>query len=306
VSTHRILLALPRLLTAVVLALSGAYLLIYLYRWEWNRAIISGLFFVAAEVAMATAMIMRRLRALERGLEHPTGRPEADPAVLARIRQADVARPHPFRWLAPDPGRTSVFVPVLLGAGVILSALAYVVERIAEATALPVLDHRLARRLAVLTPPPAAVLPPAGPSVARRRRLPAHPVMAAAWVLVAAASFGVLAWLGVGALLDATQTRPDPAARPVRTTITLEIIERHPADGDLESAAALWVACRSSLGRGLPTEGEVVEQGDTVALVLEPGIGRLASRRLTGCLSDLKLNLVRARVLDVDHEPAST
>jgi hypothetical protein len=304
-STHRILLGLPRLLTAVVLALSGAYLLIYLYRWEWNRAIISGLFFVTAEVAMATAMIMRRLRALEDGLEHASRRPEADAQVLARIRQADVARPHPFRWLAPDPGRTSVFVPVLLGAGVILSALAYVVERIAEATALPALDRRLARRLAVLAPPPAAVRSPvATAATLHRRPRPARPAMATAWALVAAASFGVLAWLGVSTMLDATQTRPDPAERPVRTTITLEIVERHPIDGDLESAAALWVACRSSLGRGLPTEGEVVERGDTVALVLEPGIGRLASRRLTGCLSDLKLNLVRARVLDVDHEHA--
>ncbi len=37
-------------------------------------------------------------------------------------------------------------MPVLLGAGVVLSAIAYVVERIAEATALPLLDRRLARR----------------------------------------------------------------------------------------------------------------------------------------------------------------
>jgi hypothetical protein len=228
-----------------------------------------------------------------------------DAAVLARIRQVDVARPHPFRWLAPDPSRTSVFVPVLLGAGVILSALAYVVERIAEATALPVLDRRLAHRLSVLAPPPATVpTPHPAPAIRHRWRRPAHPVMAVTWVLVGVASFGVLAWLGVGALLDATQTRPDPATRPIRTTITLEIVERHPVDEALESAAALWVACRSSLGGGLPTEGDVVERGDTVALVLEPGIGRLASRRLTGCLSDLKLNLVRARVLDVDHEPA--
>lgn len=303
-SADRVLPALPRLLTAVVLVLSGAYLLIYLYRWEWNRAIISGLFFVAAEVAMATATITRRLRALEVRLEDVGRRPDADAAVLARIREADVTRPHPFRWLAPDPSRTTVFVPVLLGAGAILSALAYVIERIAEVTALPALDRRLARRLAVLAPPATIVTPASTPAPRRRRWRPAHPAVAATMLLVAASSLGVLAWLGIEAFLDATQTRPDPADRPVRTTITLEVIERHPEGEQLESAAALWVACRSSLGRGLPTEGEVVERGDTVALVLEPGIGRLASRRLTGCLSDLKLNLVRARVLDVDHEPA--
>ena len=41
-------------------------------------------------------------------------------------------------------------------------------------------------------------------------------------------------------------------------------------------------------------------------LILEPGIGRLGARRLTGCLSDLRVNLVRARVVDVNSEPSAS
>lgn len=36
---------------------SGTYVFIYLNRWEWNRAIISGVIFVAAEVALATVFL---------------------------------------------------------------------------------------------------------------------------------------------------------------------------------------------------------------------------------------------------------
>ena len=45
---------LPRALagsSSFVAAISGTYLVVYLYRWEWNRAVISGVFFLAAEIA---------------------------------------------------------------------------------------------------------------------------------------------------------------------------------------------------------------------------------------------------------------
>ena len=66
------------------------------------------------------------------------------------------------------------------------------------------------------------------------------------------------------------------------------------------------MGCRSTLG-SLPTTASVVGLGDErVALILEPGIGRLGVRRLTGCLSDLRVNLVRARVLDVQSVPSAS
>jgi hypothetical protein len=284
-----------RLLATVVLVMSGAYMLIYLYRWEWNRAIISGLFFLAAQIALATSMILRRLQALERGSVVP-----ADPRVLDRIRSTPVDRPDPFRWLRPRATGVGVFVPVLLGAGVILSALAYVIERIAEATALPSVDRRLARRMSALGPPPGH-LHGELPALATP---PPRTAMSLLTSLIALVGIAVMGWIGVGTLLEATQTRPDPSDRPARTTIELRVSQRGVDDGTVEAAEALWVGCRSTLG-SLPTAAAVVPgDGDHVRVVLEPGIGRLTTRRLAGCLSDLRVNLVRASVVDVDHVAA--
>ncbi len=52
-----------------VLAITGAYTLIYLFRWEWNRAIITGIFFLAAELALAIVLLLRRFTRLEHRLD---------------------------------------------------------------------------------------------------------------------------------------------------------------------------------------------------------------------------------------------
>lgn len=288
-----------RILAGVVLVVSGAYLLIYLYRWEWNRAIISGLFFVAAEVALASSMLLRRLQSLERSLGPAAEQP---PTALSRLRATSVDRPNPFGWMDPRDGRLGVFVPVLLGAGAILSAVAYVVERVAEATALPAFDRHLASRLDTLAPPPGGLrgdTDPARPDPPPRQ----HGAMTVVATVLAVAALVVVAWLGLQALLDATQSRPDPADRPATTTIELAVAQRRTDDGAVEATQALWVGCRSTLGRQATDARVVGLGGDHVALVLEPGIGRLTIRRLTGCLADLRVNLVMADVLSVESRP---
>jgi hypothetical protein len=295
--------AVQRLLGAIVLAVSGGYMLVYLFRWEWNRAIISGIFFVSAEIALASSMILRRLRSLE---QPPAGRPEAVTAAYETLRAADVERPNPFRWLtAATNGRTlPVLVPVLLGAGAVLSAIAYVVERIAEATALPAFDRQVAQRLATLAHPPAGLLsgpvdPVAvvGPNGARRRG-------GLIRLVVMLGALAVLAWLGGNALVEGAQSRPDPADRPASTTIDLAISWRGSGPPPTATADALWVACRSNLG-SLPVEAEVQPRGAGGArLVLRPGIGNLGVRRLTGCLGDVRLDLVRAEVIRAVSVPS--
>ena len=47
--TERIAATLLKVIGWVVALGSGAFMLLYLYRWEWNRALICGLFFVASE-----------------------------------------------------------------------------------------------------------------------------------------------------------------------------------------------------------------------------------------------------------------
>ncbi len=142
-------------LGGVVMATTALYFFVYLWRWEWNRALIAGVLFVATEVAMATATVLRRLRGLADTLAAP------DPAVLARIREsAPPPRDH-FEWLSPKSGQMGVFVPVLIGMGVVASGLAWLVERLARATAGPVLERGLAARLGPLAWPAGGLVPEA-------------------------------------------------------------------------------------------------------------------------------------------------
>ena len=150
---------LAKLVMGVVLAATGSYVFVYLWRWEWNRALLAGTLFIAAEVAMVAVVVMERLRRLEQRIDQrPAGRsrglvrPEPDP-TLERIRQAAPAARQPFAWLRPHQDQFGVFVPILMGVGVVASALAWVVERLARATAGPALERGLAGRLQVLAWP---------------------------------------------------------------------------------------------------------------------------------------------------------
>ncbi len=58
----------------------------------------------------------------------------------------DPERDH-FAWLEQETSRLSVFVTLLLGAGVLLTVGTWIVDRIATRTALPTLERSLARRL---------------------------------------------------------------------------------------------------------------------------------------------------------------
>lgn len=137
---------------ALTLASSAAYLFVYLYRWQWNRALIAGVFVLASEVGIVAAALSARLRAVEARLDAPPVAPER--VVAQRLRAAAPPSADHFAWLRNSTQRTSVFVPVLLGAGVVLSALAWVVERLARVTAGAALERGLAVRLAVLSLPP--------------------------------------------------------------------------------------------------------------------------------------------------------
>ena len=134
---------------AAVLLSSGSYIFVYLYRWEWNRALMAAALFVATEVALLAAVVLERLRSLHAAVDDLRTRKPA-PQVLERIRESAPAPPEHFAWLKPDSSSFGVFVPVLMGAGILLSGLAWLVERIASRTATPALEHGLAARLGAL------------------------------------------------------------------------------------------------------------------------------------------------------------
>jgi len=128
------------LLAGVTLVVAGAYSVVSLNRWEWNRALYFGLVFLAAEVALGFGLVLRRLggRLAAQG--------EPDPQVLARIRSTR-PRVNRFEWLDPTSGRLNVFITMLVGGGIVLSGLAWLVDKVAASTTTPIQEQRLARDL---------------------------------------------------------------------------------------------------------------------------------------------------------------
>lgn len=137
------------------LVASGAYVFIYLHRWEWNRAQVSAAIFIAAEVGMIGWLLADRMRRIERRLDHTAL--EGEQRRLQILRTNAPAPKTGFAWLA-RPDRTNVFIPVLLGAGAVLSGLAWIVERFARATAGRAAERGLARELGNLELPAGGLL----------------------------------------------------------------------------------------------------------------------------------------------------
>ena len=139
----------------VVMAAAGWYVFVYLYRWEWNRALVSGIIFLAAEVGLLATLMLERLDKLGRRVEN-LDQARADERALRRLREHAPEPARPFAWL--DRSQTNVFVPVLLGAGVVLSGLAWIVDRVARLTAVPSMERGLVQKLATLQPHPDGIL----------------------------------------------------------------------------------------------------------------------------------------------------
>jgi len=143
------------LAAVLTLVASGAYVFIYLYRWEWNRAQVAAAIFIAVEVAMIGFILADRLRRLDRRLDQVVL--EGEQRRLHIIRSNTPAPREQFAWLTRSD-RSNVFIPVLLGAGAVLSGLAWLVERLARATAGRAADRGLARDLGGLDLPAGGLL----------------------------------------------------------------------------------------------------------------------------------------------------
>jgi hypothetical protein len=289
----RIAALLARTLVLVVLVASGAYLLIYLYRWEWNRAIISGIFFLAAELALVTAMITGRMRAISARLDRMSDPTELE--LRARLRAANSRPSQSLEWLRGASSRTSVFLPVLLGSGVLLSGLAFLVERLSSTFANQTVDRRTAHRLSALA------LPDGGLLSADTTELDDHPPAATRWhrrrVFLGLVALLVALGFTVEWMQDAMETRPEPLAADAETSLTLEIEEKGVQHSTADIALALWTTCRVRLPTTTELEQLTPLDSGHVRLVISPGLGRLRLRRFQGCLEDATLNRVRANVV---------
>jgi hypothetical protein len=250
--------------------------------------------------------LVRRMQAMERrlALMGATAAPDGASAEVGAARQALRAnRPvprSPFTWLRPA-SRQAVFVPVLLGAGVLLSAVAFVVQRAAELTARTALEPAIARDLALLAPPAGGLRPGGGPAPG-----PAPAPPGRGWrrralaVLLLAAAIG-MGWLVVDRLGDATQTRPESAT--AGRSVIVVYVEQRDTESPAAAVRALWVACRDRLPDHATLAGVSAIDQDRAVLVIEPRLTDHGWRRLDGCFEDMTLERVTARA-DRVRDPA--
>jgi hypothetical protein len=290
---------LSNLIAAIVLVVSGVYLIVYLYRWEWNRAVVAGLFFVATEIAVATRVLFSRLRSIERRLDgfvEPSAEHHAD--VVDRLRATAPAPNRSFAWLDRRGDSMSVFVPVLLGAGVLLSAFASVVERLGSMTAVPAMERGLAGRLDALALPAGGLLG-AIPELPPTTR--SHVAARMAARVFAVVALGFLALVTVNTVADNTQDRPDPPMTG-QSVVTMEVTRRFSSRGVTETAEALFVVCRHTIPHSRQLSGFAVD-GRLATITITPAIGEHAERRLIGCLQDANFDRVSASVREVRKIP---
>lgn len=297
---RRLSVALP----AAVALVCGTYMIVYLVRWEWNRALIAGLFFVAVELMVVTLLLLERLRRVEARLDALAARDPGPPAAapdptLGALRDAAPPAADRFAWIRDQAGQTNVFLPVLLGAGVLASALAWAVEHVARATLTPARERHLAERLGALRLPAGGFLAPPVPVV----EPVAHPVrraVTAVAVCLAVLGAGVGTVAGIDYVADRTQTRPDPYVADAQTVVELELLGAIATSDPERIVGHLWATCTGPdvfRSRTLPAPALSHGPAATVTVHVNAHIGEHALARLRGCLNDTTLDRVQARVL---------
>ena len=271
-----------RLMLTVLTGASGFYLAYYLFRWEWVRAQIAGIVFIAALIITATMIILARLDRLERAVAGRAAAPTRDTSAPppGRGLPADPAEPRPhFPWLAEltDLSRTNVFIPALFAAGLVVSIVAGIVERVSTAM------HRSRE-------------PISSPSMRRAHR---------SWAVSSLRALGIVALIALSVLELHEASHYDPVdLGPGTTELTVDVdVQGRP----LRPAATVELMasyCTVETGTGI--ELERVEQvgPHTALLVVTPLLDEQMSRRFGGCLQDAVLERHWLHVTDVRLVPS--
>ncbi|QIB47259.1 hypothetical protein [Streptomyces aureoverticillatus] len=290
-------------------AAAATYSVVYLTRWEWQRALICGVLLLVVEGLLVCAVLLGRIGRLERQVAESGLRTEE---VWRRLRESGAEQGSVrFRWLEPRGSdgahRTYVFVPVLMAAGVLLSGVAWIVQKISAATARPGAERRLAGRLTRLTAPPPSELGGRAPELEDTRAVPRPRTVRAVVVTAVVAACGLLLALLVDTLSDATQTRPGQSRGSAATTVVYQVELRGTDSADARALAAreLWDRCRRSTA-ALNVQAPLTRLGEDVwAGVIRPALSEHDVMRLSGCLVDTTAQRTRAKVLGESQvEPA--
>lgn len=103
---------------------------------------------------------------------------------------------------------------------------------------------------------------------------------------------------GVFGLAELTQNRADPPAPDRVTELTLAVRTKS-GYAPSRAASALWAACHHTIG-GSDLDRPIAAAAGTqrFTLVLQPALGRNATKRFLGCLQDATIPGVLAGVVD--------
>ena len=278
---------------------TGGYLVVYLARWEWQRSLMAGQLLLVCLIVLVAVAGAHRLRSLERRIGElaegraGSGARAADPSGPRPVEPAGDEAPR-FRWLEAETYSYKVFIPVLLGAGIIVSGLAALVERAASALGRGQATSR-ARVPESLALPPGGVLAGAPETAPDGRGLKVR--------LLGGGIMLLLGGFAVVELADHTQDRPDPPMREAVSTLIIQA-QTHGRTGAATTdplATRLWEYCRGSTRPYLQGGGLVPLGGQRYALVVQPALGEHAMRRLRGCLEDAVVDHGRFSVVSVRH-----
>jgi len=304
---------LATLASAIVLLTAATYMVLYIARWEWTRALISAAVLTAMLSIVSTVLVLARIgeltalvhSSLDTGVAHGRSapspsdtsdttddRPTADTAAALRDAGRTHAARH-FDWLH-DSTRTGVFIPVLLGAGMILSAVAWLVERLSGALAGATLDRQLAAEIPLDLPlgdRPRRLMAITRPASTRARRTSAVAMVIAVLALA----------LGVEMTRRVTQSNEAENTAPGTTSIVVEVRSASSSSA-ADTATVLWSVCARQLDEA-PAITALAAAGRLVAFKVDRAMGRTAQRRVMGCLEDFTLDRVVADVVELHTTP---
>jgi len=268
VTVTRVLGILGRLGLLVVVGVAGGNMFLSLSRWEWQRALMAGLFALAGLVVLCTLVVLRRAASIEARLDAlavvGTG---GGPAT----RDAAGTEPGlPFAWLTPPPGSTAVFMPILLGFGLGLSAAAVAVERIVT-------------YVIGGTPRPSAQPRPGG----------------GLGSAVAVLAMVLAVTIGLGLLAARLVTRPETHT-PGERVYVLDVQGRRGLLEREQVTSELVGYCAESVDEPLLLVRSVEpESTGLMRVVVTPVLGTFKARAFQGCLTDLTMDRVRVAVRSV-------
>ena len=284
------------------------YMVVSLNRWEWNRALFFGLIVLIAEIALATGLVLRRLARLEHSLKGP-----ADSDVVQILRETRPTRDR-FAWMRESTGQLNVFITFLVGGGVLLSGIAWVVDRVASKTSSPAGEERLARQLYPISYPSGGSVARrhhrAGPGRARRRRR-SDPSVAASRrpsvtklspVKLALGTVGLAVGIvGVLALREATlSTHEEVDARQVELVVAASSAGGEPGQTLGEMVEAQLLTCRLEVTSDLA--GPIEDLGDgRFRAVFEPAMDETNRRQFRGCVEDFVIDHLQVNVVEFNE-----